>query len=557
VISRPSILFIKNQNTIMKTKITFIIALFIAATSLAQNVTITPNGITPLQGGGALQKLTYAAIKALPNPQPGDQAYDLTYNCMRFYNGLRWVDSQSSPDAIEPNITGFRANYESNLYSKIAVDAAGNIYMAGTFFSTTTFGSTNLTSTGGTDIFVAKYLPNGTLSYVVKAGGTGDQTIKDMGIDSNNDVYVTGYFTGVSTTFGGITANNSDATGSTRDIFTAKFTGSTGAVSWLKTGGSPTESDAPSALTIDASNNVYLGASFLGSATFSGNSITSTGSSDALIIRYTSTGTLNLLQKGGGIGAEVVNDIAVAPDGSIIITGSFDGLTTTFSSLTATRVGASDMFLARYNTISSSWVDLRTAGGPNLASGSTNCTGQTLLIANNSVYVSGIFTNTVEFGSFSDRITAKSGKQEMFLTGYGLNGTPTLVLSSTSYAILPFGGGSYNDKINDISIINGALYICGINYFTARALSYLTQNSDSDFFVSSKKGFIIKCNTALSNSFWIKEIRSETGFGSYTNITNIAQGLNNSIIVCGRNNGNITLGGKNIQFGTFVATLEE
>jgi hypothetical protein len=539
----------------MKTKITFIIALFIAATSFAQNVTITPNGITPLSGTSYL-RLSYTAIKALPNPQPGDQAYDLTYNCMRFYNGLRWVDSQSSPDAIEPNITGFRANNESNLNSKIAVDAAGNIYMAGYFSGTTTFGTTTLISPGN-DIFVAKYLPNGTLSYVLKAGGTGNETFIDMGIDSNNDVYITGYFFGVSTTFGGITANNSDATGSTSDIFIAKFTGSTGAVSWLKTGGNTTGGDRPSALTIDASNNVYITADFLGTATFSGNSITSTGGADVLIIRYTSTGTLNLLQKGGGIGAEVVNDIAVAPDGSIIITGSFDGLTTTFSSLTATRVGASDMFLARYNTISSSWADLRTAGGPNLATTMTNCIGQTLLIANNSVYVAGIFNNTVDFGSASDRITAKSGQQEMFLTGYGLNGTPTLVLSSTSYAILPFGGGSYNDKINDISIINGALYICGINYFTARALSYLTQNSDSDFFVSSKKGFIIKCNTALSNSFWIKEIRSETGFGSYTNITNIAQGLNNSIIVCGRTNGNITLGGKNIQFGTFIATLEE
>jgi hypothetical protein len=537
----------------MKTKITFIIALFIAATSLAQNVTITPNGITPLQGGGALQKLTYTAIKALPNPQPGDQAYDLTYNCMRFYNGLRWVDSQSSPDAIEPNITGFRANNDPGSSAKIAVDAAGNTYMAGDFFGTRTFGTTTLVPAGSADIFVAKYLPNGTLSYAVKAGGIGFDNFTDMGIDSNNDVYVTGSFTGVSTTFGGITANNSDANGNTSDIFTAKFTGSTGAVSWLKTGGNPTSTETPSALTIDANNNVYIGTDFAGTATFSNNSITSTGSTDALIIRYTSTGTLNLLQKGGGTDSEVVEDIAIAPDGSIFITGEFFG-STTFSSLTSTQVGFRDMFLARYNTISSSWVDLRTAGGPNPASGfPTNCIGQTLLIANNSVYVAGVFTNTVEFGSTNDRITAKSGRQEMFLTYYSLSGSPTLALSSTSSAILSFGGGSFSDIINDISFINGEIYICGTNNFNAQALSYLTQNSDS----IASRGFIIKCDPNLFTSFWIKEVRAEPGFGFRTNINNIAKGLNNSIIVCGTNNGTVTLGGKNIQFGTFVATLEE
>jgi hypothetical protein len=542
----------------MKTKITFIIALFIVTTSLAQNVTITPNGITPLQGGGALQKLTYTAIKALPNPQPGDQAYDLTYNCMRFYNGVRWVDSQSSPNAIEPNITGFRA---SDNFSdvKIAVDAAGNTYMAGDFISTKTFGTTTLASAGFDDIFVAKYLPNGTLSYVVKAGGIGADNFIDMGIDSNNDIYVTGYFFGVSTTFGGITANNSDANGNTFDIFTAKFTGSTGAVSWLKTGGNPGNNDFPSALTLDASNNVYIGANFRETATFSNNSITSTGGLDALIIRYSSTGTLNLLQKGGGTNDESVEDIAIAPDGSIFITGSFAGNTTTFSSLIATRVGGRDMYLARYNTISSSWVDLRTAGGPNPASGfSTICTGQTLLIANNNLYVAGIFTNTVEFGSANDQITAKSGKQEMFLASYSLIGTPTLVLQSNSNALLSFGGGSDGDFINDVSFINGAIYICGTNTFNAQALSYLTQNSDSGIF-PNKKGFIIKCEPRIFNSFWIKEIRSENTSAANlnTNIINIAKGLNNSIIVCGINFGNIILGGKNIQFGTFLATLEE
>lgn len=38
----------------------------------------------------------------------------------------------------------------------IAVDSSGNCYVTGNFYGTATFGSTSLTSSGGSDIFVAK-----------------------------------------------------------------------------------------------------------------------------------------------------------------------------------------------------------------------------------------------------------------------------------------------------------------------------------------------------------------------------------------------------------------
>ena len=41
--------------------------------------------------------------------------------------------------------------------NSIAVDSSGNCYITGYFSGTASFGATNLTSSGGNDIFVAKY----------------------------------------------------------------------------------------------------------------------------------------------------------------------------------------------------------------------------------------------------------------------------------------------------------------------------------------------------------------------------------------------------------------
>jgi hypothetical protein len=40
---------------------------------------------------------------------------------------------------------------------KVAVDSSGNVYVTGGFQGTANFGSTNLTSIGSEDIFLAKY----------------------------------------------------------------------------------------------------------------------------------------------------------------------------------------------------------------------------------------------------------------------------------------------------------------------------------------------------------------------------------------------------------------
>jgi hypothetical protein len=92
----------------------------------------------------------------------------------------------------------------------VSTDVLGNCYVVGYFSSISSFGINQLTSYGGTDIFIAKYDINGNCVGAVQAGGTLDDRSNDISVDINGNSYITGYFTGNSA-FGNITLTGSGA----------------------------------------------------------------------------------------------------------------------------------------------------------------------------------------------------------------------------------------------------------------------------------------------------------------------------------------------------------
>ena len=88
----------------------------------------------------------------------------------------------------------------------IAVDSAGNNYVAGRYSGTVDFDPTHtnpaaiLTSTPADpdqspeDAFVAKYDTAGNFVWVVSLGGGGDDDAKGVAVDAAGNVSVTGYF---------------------------------------------------------------------------------------------------------------------------------------------------------------------------------------------------------------------------------------------------------------------------------------------------------------------------------------------------------------------------
>ena len=55
----------------------------------------------------------------------------------------------------------------------LAIDANNNIYITGIFQGTAYFGSSTITSSGSTDVFLASYNSEGDLLWLIKTGGTG------------------------------------------------------------------------------------------------------------------------------------------------------------------------------------------------------------------------------------------------------------------------------------------------------------------------------------------------------------------------------------------------
>ena len=81
--------------------------------------------------------------------------------------------------------------------TSVAVDASGNVYVAGTTQSSdfpTTAGAG--TFGGASDVFVTKLSPAGAIVYSTVFGGACEDSANDIAVDAAGNAYVTGRFNG-------------------------------------------------------------------------------------------------------------------------------------------------------------------------------------------------------------------------------------------------------------------------------------------------------------------------------------------------------------------------
>mgnify|MGYP000106108991 CR=1 FL=1 len=204
------------------------------------------------------------------------------------------------------------------LYSQnISTDASGNCYITGYFQGTATFGTTQITSSGNSDIFIAKYDTEGNFQWVRKAGGT---TNSDAGngisADASGNCYITGYFQGTAT-FGTTQITISGYS----DIFIAKYD-TDGNFQWVKKAGG-VEYDEGYGIAVDASGNCYVTGFFRQTATFGTTQITSSGNSDIFIAKYDTDGNFQWVRKAGSTNYDYGNGIATDASGNCYVTGVF------------------------------------------------------------------------------------------------------------------------------------------------------------------------------------------------------------------------------------------
>ncbi len=208
----------------------------------------------------------------------------------------------------------------------ITLDQNSNIYITGGFNDVVDFdpgvGNVTLTSNGDEDIFVCEYDPNGNLVWAKNLGGVYMDEGHYISVDSDNNVYTTGYFD---------ILGDFDPSGATynlygqscTNLFVSKLSGS-GNFIWAKNVSGPTDGYA---LELDGNGGLFVTGIFWGSLDFDMNAgtsmLTSVGNYDCFIIKMDINGNFTWGKSYGGPGLDNSGAIALDTAGNIYTTGYF------------------------------------------------------------------------------------------------------------------------------------------------------------------------------------------------------------------------------------------
>jgi hypothetical protein len=273
----------------------------------------------------------------------------------------------------------------------VATDSSGNVYVTGKFSGTASFGSTQLTSRGQTDIFLASYAAeNGALRWAKGFGSQAADVAGGIAVSADNDVVLTGSFQ-QSVDFGG---GNLTSAGS-YDIVLASFTTASGAHRWSKRFGKES-GDQASALTADDAGRLYVAGYFDNQTEVGSGTLVSNGFTDSFIAAYEADDGQPLWSRRiGGTGYDVSRAVAPMRGGDVVIIGYFAlfGGPVDFGGGPIAGVGGADAFMAVYRGSSGAHVWSRGFGGSaddHLRSVATDAAG--------TISVAGYFQIESDFG---------------------------------------------------------------------------------------------------------------------------------------------------------------
>jgi hypothetical protein len=267
----------------------------------------------------------------------------------------------------------------------VAVDDAGNSYVAGCYRRTASFGSLVLTNAGGSDAFVAKYDPVGQLLWVRRLGGTGDDCAFAITSDPAGNTCVSGFFTAAMTTDAGVVSGHAPSA----DLFLARFDPE-GNLVWVRSGGG-TGPDVTGSFADKAS---------LGDADLS-----ALGNVDVFLAKYSAAGDLLWARSMGGTNADVGYGVAAVSGGGVVLTGTFVK-SGTFETTILTNTGTAT-FTARYDA-AGGLVWVRATGG-------FEATGRAVVVSQDDALVAGHFQGT---GTFGTNRLVSAGTYDLFLADY-------------------------------------------------------------------------------------------------------------------------------------------
>jgi pimeloyl-ACP methyl ester carboxylesterase len=399
---------------------------------------------------------------------------------------------------------------------KVDVDAAGNIYVTGSFSGTAQFGSTTLVSAGNSDIYVAKLNPNGVFLWARRAGGENDEHGSDIVVDKNGGAVVVGSFGSENASFGSLSIDNYDRRGH-HDIFIAKIN-SSGNWQWVEKVGDTVDDRNPR-VALDRSGDIIFTGDFGGNYILFGADTINAGRDEIAVAKLNSSGTFQWIAKGSGIDSTygAGTDVAVDAAGNIAFTGTFYGSSATFGSTTLTGEGLlggnSEAFIAKLNS-SGGWQWARKIGGVGYDYGK-----RVEIDGNGNVVVAGEFAQSASFGPV--RLINDGFSNEIFVARLSPKG---------AWQWAEKVGGRSSDSCKDIDIdVDNNVLITGL------CIGPVKFGSSS---LTAYGSFVARLNPT---GVWQQAIGSD---GFYTN--GVAADADGNAVVTG------TFGGGRGSFGTIT-----
>ena len=314
----------------------------------------------------------------------------------------------------------------------MVMDSSGNTYVTGTFTGTATFGSTTLSSNGGTQGFVGKVDNLGNWQWAAQTQGQYDAIATSITLGAGNDLYVGGFFTDSTgqndavVQIGGTTLMAS--AGSTTDAFVAKIDTTGGQWMWAKTSEKFFDTwtqieEFGTASVMDLifhQSKVFVVGSFTGtlaSDSTSTYSFASNGTSTDIFVGALTSGGAWDFQAGLGSAMSSEMGTAIHPtiNGGFIFAGNFQGSSSYWSYPLTSAADSQDVFIGHVDsTLNVTWVT--GAGGTgvdNLYDLETDSSGN--------VYAVGNFEGALaSFGS--TQLSASTGSADVWVAKVDTSG---------------------------------------------------------------------------------------------------------------------------------------
>lgn len=302
----------------------------------------------------------YTASSDFPTATPLDQANAGSYDAF-----VAKLNAAGSALVYSTYLGGSSDDYGNS----VAVDASGNAYVTGHTSSTDFPTTTPLQASNGGlfDAFVAKLNPaGGALVFSTYLGGSSDDRGNGIAVDATGNVYVAG--TTSSSDFPTATPLQPHSGGGVYDVFVAKLNAAGSSLVYSTyLGGS--DDDYGNGIAVDAAGSAYITGYTSSTNFPTANPLQSKfgGQNDAFVAKLNSTGSaLTYSSYLGGAGDDRSNGIAVDAAGNAYVTGATQS--TDFPTVNAFQgtfgsTSLNDAFVSKVNPTGSALVYSTYLGG--------------------------------------------------------------------------------------------------------------------------------------------------------------------------------------------------